>query len=48
MNRRYWWLLIAVLIGAILAGSLLAVQYAKQQVPERSDEKSDGAYGRGK
>lgn len=34
MNARYWWLLIAILIGALIAGALLAVQYAKQQMPQ--------------
>ena len=33
MTPRWWWLLIAVIVGAVIAGSLLAVQYAKQQVP---------------
>jgi hypothetical protein len=33
MTKRMWWLLLAVLLGAILAGSFLAVHYAKQQVP---------------
>ncbi len=38
MSQRSWWILIAVLVGAIIAGSLLAVQYAKQQVPNEPIE----------
>jgi uncharacterized protein YneF (UPF0154 family) len=40
MTRRFWWLLIVVLIGALIAGSFLAVQYAKQQVPNESIDES--------
>jgi hypothetical protein len=47
VSRRYWWLLVAVLIGAIIAGSLLAVQYAKQQVPDSRENNPAGAYDRG-
>jgi hypothetical protein len=36
MNTRFWWILIAVIIGALIAGSFLAVHYAKQQVPSES------------
>jgi hypothetical protein len=40
MDSRYWWILLAVLIGALIAGSFLAVQYAKQQVPSESVDES--------
>jgi hypothetical protein len=40
MNRTFWWIFIAVLIGALIAGSFLAVQYAKQQVPNESVDES--------
>jgi hypothetical protein len=37
MNGRLWWILIAVAVGALIAGGLLAVQYAKQQIPQAED-----------
>jgi uncharacterized membrane protein affecting hemolysin expression len=41
MTLRTWWMiLIAVLMGAILAGSFLAVHYTKQQVPPESIDES--------
>lgn len=34
MSPQLWWILIAiVVVGALIAGGLLAVQYAKQQIP---------------
>jgi hypothetical protein len=39
MTSRFWWI-VAVLIGALVAGTFLAVQYAKQNVPnEPVDER---------
>jgi hypothetical protein len=32
MSRTFWLIFIAVLIGALIAGGFLAIQYAKQQV----------------
>ena len=40
MATRFWWILLAVIVGAIIAGSLLAVQYAEQQVPNESVDES--------
>ena len=40
MNRTFWWILLAVLIGALVAVSFLAVQYSKQQVPSESLDES--------
>jgi hypothetical protein len=34
MAMRLWWILIAVVVvGGLIAGGLLAVQYARQQTP---------------
>lgn len=30
MNRAFWWILLAVLSGALIAGSWLAIPYAKE------------------
>lgn len=33
MSTRQWWILIAVLIGALISGVLLSRVYVRQQVP---------------
>jgi hypothetical protein len=40
MDSRYWWILLAVVIGALIAGGFMAVHYAKQQVPSVSVDES--------
>ena len=35
--KRLWFILLGVVIGAIVAGGLLAIQYAKQQVPKHNE-----------
>ena len=40
MSPRLFWWIMAVLLGALIAGGFLAVQYAKQQVPNEFIEDS--------
>jgi hypothetical protein len=43
MTAKAWWIILTVLVGALIAGSLLAVQYAKQHVPQ--DKKAPEGVG---